>query len=95
VQFTRRGGQVSLTRKNTTPSFNNLTSGCIISDDFYHFTDQLLAKFKRFQGLNHVLEFPGTRLEQAALIWRQTPRGLLNAILKANGASLPPAFYSR
>lgn len=56
--------------------------------DFYYFTDQLLAKFKLFQSLDYDLVFPGTRLEQAALIWRQTPRCTMNAILEVNG--FPP-----
>lgn len=57
-------------------------------EDFYYFTDQLLAKFKLFQSLDYDLAFPGTRLEQAALIWRQTPRCTMNAILEVNG--FPP-----
>lgn len=60
----------------------------LLRDDFYYFTDQLLAKFKLFQSLDYDLVFPGTRLEQAALIWRQTPRCTMNAILEANG--FPP-----
>jgi hypothetical protein len=58
-------------------------------EDFYYFTDQLLGKYKLFQGIDPGLRFPGTRLEQAALIWRQTPRGIMNALLTANG--FPPA----
>ncbi len=61
----------------------------LLREDFYHFTDQLLAKFKLFQSIDPGLRFPGTQLEQAALIWRQTPRAMLNAILRANGFSLP------
>jgi hypothetical protein len=60
----------------------------LLRDEFYYFTDQLLAKFKLFQSLCYDLPFPSTRLEQVALIWRQTPRCTMNAILKANG--FPP-----
>jgi hypothetical protein len=57
-------------------------------EDFYYFSDQLLMKFKLFQSLDYDLPIPGTRLEQAALIWRQTSRCTMNAILEANG--FPP-----
>jgi hypothetical protein len=63
--------------------------GLLHREDFYYFTDQLLAKFRLFQSIDWDVQFPGSRLEQAALIWRQTPRCTLNAILTANG--FPPA----
>lgn len=68
---------------------NATNRGLLYREDFYFFTDQLLAKFKWFQSSERDVEFPGTRLEQAALIWRQAPRCTMNAILEANG--LPAA----
>jgi hypothetical protein len=62
--------------------------GLLHRDDFYFFGDQLLAKFRLFQSIEWDVSFPGTRLEQAALIWRQTPRCTMNALLEANG--FPP-----
>jgi hypothetical protein len=62
--------------------------GLLHRDDFYFFSDQFLAKFKLFQSIEWDVPIPGTRLEQAALIWRQTPRCTMNAILEANG--FPP-----
>jgi len=61
----------------------------VLRDDFYNFTDQLLQKFKLFQSIEPLLPFPGMRLEQAYLIWRQTSRGMLQAIFLANGFTLP------
>jgi hypothetical protein len=64
----------------------------MLRDDFYYLTELILQKFKVAQSIDPFLEFPGGPLEQAYLIWRQTPRGMLNAILNANGYSLPDDF---
>jgi hypothetical protein len=66
-----------------------------LRDDFYYLSEQLLQKFKLFQSIDPMLPFPGTRLEQAYLIWRQTPRGMMQAILSANGFTLPPDFIQQ
>ena len=67
----------------------------ILRDDFYNFSDELLQKFKLFQSIDPMLPFSGKRLEQAYLIWRQTPRGTMQALLSANGFSLPPDFIQQ
>ena len=64
----------------------------MLRDDFYYLTDLILKKFKVAQSIDPFLEFPAGPLEQAYLIWRQTPRGMLNALLNANGFSLPNDF---
>lgn len=60
-----------------------------ISDDHYFLSDTVLGRFKMFQGFDPFEAFPGGRLEQACHIWRQCPRGLLTAVLEANGFALP------
>jgi hypothetical protein len=60
---------------------------------YYYLSEQLLRTFKRFQELPESASFPGTPVEQAYLIWRQTPRSLMFALLKANGLSPPPRDF--
>lgn len=67
----------------------------ILCDKYYFLSDQYLNTCKNFQAIEDGIEFPGTRLEQAYWIWRQTPRHLLRAILSANGVELPPNFVQR
>lgn len=67
----------------------------ILRDDYYFLSDNVLGRFKMFQGYDPYTPFPGTRLEQAYSIWRQTPKGMRDAILQANGIEpfdgpLPP-----
>lgn len=64
----------------------------ILCDKYYYLSDQYLRTCKRFQGISEGTEFPGTRLEQAYWIWRQTPREMLRALLSANGFELPEDF---
>lgn len=64
----------------------------ILCDEYYFLSDEYLSTCKSFQGLGGELVFPGTRLEQAYWIWRQTPRHPLSAILAANGVKLPSDF---
>ena len=71
---------------------SDATARRLLRDDFYFFSDQVLAKFKLFQGFEPFTYFPGNRLEQAFLIWRQTPRHMRDALLKANGFKLPKGF---
>jgi hypothetical protein len=62
-----------------------------IGDERHYFvSDPGLRTFKKFQGIRAGLVFPGTRIQQAALIWRQTPRALMGSLLAANGFVLPP-----
>ncbi len=57
----------------------------ILRDDFYFLSDSVLARFKMFQGFDPWTPFPGTRIEQAFLIWRQAPRGMVQALVRAMG----------
>lgn len=66
-----------------------------LCDDFYFIGDQMLRSFKKLQGFNPDTVFPGCRLEQAFLIWRQTPRGVLDALLEANGFKIPGDFVQK
>jgi hypothetical protein len=63
-----------------------------LCDDFYFVGDQMLNSFKKLQGFESNIVFPGCRLEQAFLIWRQTPRHTLHALLQANGFELSQDF---
>jgi hypothetical protein len=56
-----------------------------ISDDYYFLSDDVLGRFKMFQGFDPSEPFPGGRLEQVYHIWRQCPQGMLEAVLQANG----------
>ncbi len=64
----------------------------LLNDQYYYLSDEVLIKFKAFQSISRDLPFPGTRLEQAYLIWRQTPRRTLGAFLQAMGFSLSDDF---
>jgi hypothetical protein len=62
----------------------------LLCDEYYYVSDSALRTFKRFQCIDPDLEFPGYRVEQAYLIWRQTSRAVLRLLLEANSATLPP-----
>lgn len=62
----------------------------LLCDDYYFLSDLVLSKFKMFQGFDPFTHFPGLCIEQAHLIWRQTPLTVKNAILEANGC--PPTY---
>jgi hypothetical protein len=65
-------------------------------EDYYFLSDQVLDSFKKFQSISTQTVFPGTRVEQAYLIWRQTPRNTLNAFMKLLiGGPLPDNFIQR
>jgi hypothetical protein len=64
----------------------------LLCDRYYFVGDEVLRTFKRFQTIPKHRQFPGTRLEQAYLIWRQTPPVVLPALLRANGLELPDDF---
>lgn len=61
----------------------------VISDEYYFISDFALRTFKKLQGIDRDFEFPGYRVEQAYLIWRQTSRPVLRALMEANDATLP------
>lgn len=71
---------------------NDAHSRGMLCDEYYYLSDNYISTCKRFQGIEESTKFPGTRLEQAYWIWRQTPRSMLSAILEANGFSLPSNF---
>ncbi|WP_115007151.1 HNH endonuclease [Xanthomonas campestris] len=64
----------------------------ILSDQYYYLSDNYLRACKNFQSIDADIDFPGTRLEQAYWIWRQTPRSMLRALKQANGFDLPRNF---
>jgi len=61
-----------------------------LCDEYYYLSDSALRTFKRFQCIDPDLEFPGYCVEQAYMIWRQTPRPVLRLLLERCGATLPP-----
>jgi hypothetical protein len=61
----------------------------LLCDEYYYLSDSALRTFKRFQCIDPDLEFPGYRVEQAYMIWRQTSRAVLRLLLEACGATLP------
>jgi len=63
-----------------------------LRDDFYFISDGALRTFKNFQAIPVDLAVPGARIEQAYLIWRQTPRSTLNLFARALGFELPQDF---
>lgn len=49
---------------------------CLMREEFYFLSDELLASFKRMQGYDPTTYFPGSRIEQAYLIRRYAKRDL-------------------
>lgn len=66
---------------------NNITK-----EEYYHFDNHALNIFKELQGIPTHTNFPGSSLEQAYLIWNQTPRQMMNAILKQLDVTLPDDY---
>jgi hypothetical protein len=64
----------------------------LLCDQYYFVSDGALRTYKNFQGISTDINFPGVRLEQADLIWRQTPRSTLSVLAKAFGFELPSNF---
>lgn len=64
---------------------NNAKTRGLLLDDYYYLSDRTIEVFKRFQGFDQSHRFPGTRLEQAYLIWRNAPVQLMRFLLEANG----------
>lgn len=56
--------------------------------DFYHLSEQVLAKFKLFQGFDPDTPFPGPPVRQAYLIWAQTSLNIRRALAEANGFTM-------
>ncbi|MFZ6772331.1 HNH endonuclease [Undibacterium sp. SXout7W] len=61
-------------------------------ESYYHFDDEALITFKQFQGIPDKATFDGPRIEQAYRIWNQTPRGMLEAILKSVGVKVENTY---
>lgn len=59
------------------------------NDAYYYLGPQVLAKFKLFQGYAWDHPLRGSRIEQAAFIWRGMPVNIVSALIKAN---LPTPF---
>ena len=64
----------------------------LLRDDFYFLGERTLGSFKIAQGFEPDVPFPGNRLEQAVLIWRQTPRHVRDALWAAQGFAVPRNF---
>jgi hypothetical protein len=56
--------------------------------EFYNLSDQILAKFKLFQGFALDTPFPGPPVRQAYLIWAQTNLKTRLALAEANGVPM-------
>ncbi|QPL47699.1 HNH endonuclease [Halomonas sp. A40-4] len=54
-------------------------------EEFYYLSEKTLAVFKRLQGFEAASTIQGPRLQQACIIWQQSPLQIRNAILEANG----------
>jgi hypothetical protein len=55
--------------------------------DFYFLSDEVLIKFKIFQGYDPSDIVPGTPIQQARIIWHGSPRNVMRAIMRANMGS--------
>lgn len=64
----------------------------LLCEEFYYINPHVIRSFKLLQGINPDLEFSGGSLEQVCRIWRQTPRHILAALMRANGFEPPQAF---
>ncbi|WP_198516538.1 hypothetical protein [Herbaspirillum huttiense] len=64
----------------------------IFRDEFYFFDARALRVFKKIQGISEQARFPGCSLEQAYLIWNQTPREMLQAMLRSFGVAIPDDY---
>jgi hypothetical protein len=58
-------------------------------DENYFISDHLLSSFARFRGLGTDFQIEGPRIWMAYIIWRQSDRHVMRALLKANGFDLP------
>lgn len=57
----------------------------ILREDFYFLSDEVLTRFKLFQGFDADAPFPGFPTQQAYLIWAQSPLSIRRALAEANG----------
>jgi hypothetical protein len=64
----------------------------LLNKTYYFLSEELLMAFKSIQGIPHDIPLSESCIEQAYLIWKQTPRQLLNALINANGFCLPSDF---
>lgn len=61
-------------------------------EPFYTLSQSSILAFKRIQGISERMYFPGSPIEQAYLIWNQTPRGMFEAILASLGVQVPDDY---
>ena len=57
----------------------------LLRDDFYFISDEVLARFKELQEFDPATSFPGSRVQQAYLIWAQCSLGVRKVLAEANG----------
>lgn len=61
----------------------------LMRNDFYFLSDELLISFKRMQGYDATIHFPGSCVEQAYLILAEGEAGARRALAAANGVPMP------
>ncbi len=54
---------------------------------FYYLSKRTLKRFKMFQGFAPNQRFCGTRIQQAAIIWRSPPNNIIQALIAKNFSS--------
>jgi hypothetical protein len=60
----------------------------LLRDDFYFISDEVLSRFKTLQEFESSTPFPGSRVQQAYLIWAQCTLSMRKSIAGANGFSM-------
>ncbi|HEX9986059.1 MAG TPA: HNH endonuclease [Thermoanaerobaculia bacterium] len=90
------GDNLELIRSSLFHLCGDATLRGMLRDDYYFVSDGALRTYKNFQNLPHEASFPaGARIEQAYLIWCQTPRPMLDAIANALGYKRPRNLVQR
>lgn len=64
--------------------FEDAVKRKLLRDDYYYLSDNVLWTFENFQGCGPEVEGMSC-LEQAVVIWNQSPRSMRDAIPRANG----------
>jgi hypothetical protein len=64
---------------------NDAAERGMLRDEFYFLSDDVLARFKRLQQFGPATQFPGSRVQQAYLIWAQCSLGLRKDLAEVNG----------
>lgn len=71
---------------------NDAQDRAAFREEHYQFDDQALHTFKKFQSIPPLTQFEGGSLEQAYVIWSQTPRRTLKAMLGSVGVRIPDDY---